>query len=61
MNEDAMKPSENGFFLNRREAMFLSAVAGVEFALSDEAHGSDSTKTGVHQEPRGFCVHSRQT
>ena len=46
-----MKPSKNGFLLNRREAMFLSASAGLGLALSNEAHGSDSIKTGVHQEP----------
>ena len=48
-----MKPSENGSLLNRREAMFLSAGAGLGLALSNEAHASDSIKTGVHQEPGG--------
>ena len=41
-----MKPSKNGLLLNRREAMFLSAGAGLGLALSNEAHGSDSIKTG---------------
>ena len=48
-----MKPSENGFLLNCREAMFLSAGAGLGLALSNEAHGSDSIKSGAHQEPGG--------
>ena len=49
-----MKPSKNGLLLNRREAMFLSASAGLGLALSNEAHGSDSVKTGAHQAP-GNC------
>ena len=48
-----MKLSKNGLLLNRRKAMFLSAGAGLGLALSNEAHGSDSIKTGVHQEPDG--------
>lgn len=48
-----MKPSDNGLSLNRREALFLSASAGLGLALSSEAHASDSIKTGVHQEIGG--------
>jgi para-nitrobenzyl esterase len=46
--------SENRFLLNRREAMLLSATAGVGLAVSTQGHASDSTKTGAHQEP-GNC------
>jgi para-nitrobenzyl esterase len=48
-----MKPSETGFFLNRREALVLSASAGLGLALPSEACASDSIKTGVHQELDG--------
>jgi para-nitrobenzyl esterase len=50
MNSD----SENGIRLSRREALLFSAAAGVGIALPKGAHASDSTKTGVHQEP-GNC------
>src|ERR1039458_978909 len=40
--------------LNRREALFLSATAGVGLAARGSALASDSIKTGVHQEP-GNC------
>jgi len=46
--------STNGVRLNRREALLLSAAAGMGTALAEHAHASDSTKTGVHQEP-GSC------
>ncbi|HEY1804166.1 MAG TPA: carboxylesterase family protein [Terracidiphilus sp.] len=46
--------SKNGIRLNRREALLLSAAAGMGIALTERAHASDSTKTGVHQEP-GTC------
>lgn len=50
-----MKPnSEKAILLNRREALFLSATAGVGVALGQPARASDSTKTGTHQEP-GNC------
>ena len=48
------KESTNGIRLNRREALLLSAAAGMGIALAPDAHGSDSIKTGVHQEP-GNC------
>ena len=51
-----MKPSETGFFLNRREALVLSASAGLGLALPSEASASDSIKTGVHQEQDGCCT-----
>ena len=50
MTED----STNGIRLNRREALLLSAAAGMGIALAPDAHASDSIKTGVHQEP-GNC------
>jgi len=40
-----------GNLLNRREALFLSATAGVGLATGGRALASDSIKTGVHQEP----------
>ena len=43
--------SGNGLVLNRREALLLSATAGLGAALGRPALGSDSTKTGAHQEP----------
>jgi para-nitrobenzyl esterase len=47
--------SENRIFLNRREAMLLSATAGMGLAMSTQAGASDSTKTGVHQQEPGNC------
>jgi para-nitrobenzyl esterase len=44
----------SGKLLNRREALFFSATAGVGLAASGSALASDSIKTGVHQEP-GNC------
>ena len=49
-----MPNSADRILLNRRQALFLSATAGMGAALAGQAHGSDSTKTGVHQEP-GYC------
>jgi len=49
-----MSNSENRVTLNRREALFLAAAGGIGAALARPAYASDSTKTGVHQEP-GFC------
>ena len=46
--------SKNGMMLNRREALMLSATAGMGLALGRPAMASDSIKTGVHQEP-GNC------
>lgn len=43
--------SGNGIVLNRREALLLSATAGLGAALGKSALASDSTKTGAHQEP----------
>ena len=39
--------------LTRRQALLLSATAGASIALAKNAHASDSTKTGAHQEPGG--------
>jgi para-nitrobenzyl esterase len=41
----------SGRLLNRREALFLSATAGVSLVSGGAALASDSIKTGVHQEP----------
>jgi para-nitrobenzyl esterase len=37
--------------LTRREALFLSATAGIAAATPSTLLASDSIKTGVHQEP----------
>ena len=47
--------SEETLLLTRREALKLSAAAGVASALSRQAHASDSIKTGVHQQEPPFC------
>ena len=36
--------------LNRRQALLLSAAAGLGAAFSGTARASDSTKTAVHQD-----------
>ena len=41
----------SGIRFNRRKALKLSAAAGLGIALAENAHGSESTKTGVRQEP----------
>lgn len=46
--------SEKGHLFTRREALKLSAAAGVGVALAKDSRASDSTKTGAHQEP-GNC------
>ena len=46
--------SENGIYLNRREALLLSASAGISAVLGKPAHAMDNTKTAAHQEP-GNC------
>ena len=43
--------SGNKTLLNRREALLLSATAGVGLITSKSALASDSTKTAAHQEP----------
>ena len=47
--------SSSGPELNRREALFLSATAGLGVALSRPALASDSIKTGVHQQEPPTC------
>jgi para-nitrobenzyl esterase len=47
--------SGNSIKLNRRQALLLSATAGVGAALGVPARALDSTKTAVHQEP-GNCT-----
>lgn len=46
-----MAKSANRTVLTRREALFLSATAGLSIATSNSAVASDSIKTGAHQEP----------
>ncbi len=43
-----------GPVMNRRQALFLSATAGMSVALARPALAMDSTKTAAHQEP-GNC------
>jgi len=43
--------SENRNKLNRRQALLLSATAGIGAALTGTARASDSVKTAAHQEP----------
>ena len=49
-----MSESVNRILLTRREALFLSATAGVSIAGATSALASDSIKTAAHQEP-GNC------
>jgi para-nitrobenzyl esterase len=49
-----MSKSVNGIGLTRREALFLSATAGVSLAASGTTFASDSIKTAAHQGP-GNC------
>ena len=46
-----MSDSSKRTLLSRREALLLSATAGISLGVSRSAHASDSIKTGVHQEP----------
>jgi len=46
-----MAESSNRTVLTRREALFLSATAGLSLATAHSAVASDSIKTGAHQEP----------
>ncbi len=45
--------------LTRRDALKLSAAAGVASALSHPGHASDSIKTGAHQQDPPFCSTTR--
>jgi para-nitrobenzyl esterase len=47
--------SEDRVLLNRREALLISATAGLGLAMSKRAGASDSIKTGVHQQEPGNC------
>jgi para-nitrobenzyl esterase len=49
-----MSRSAGRTILTRREALFLSATAGISVAASKSALASDSIKTAAHQEP-GNC------
>ena len=46
-----MADSSNRTVLTRREALILSAAAGVSITASKFANASDSVKTAAHQEP----------
>ena len=46
---------ENHVRLNRREALILSATAGMGLAMTNQAHASDSIKTGAHLQEPGNC------
>jgi para-nitrobenzyl esterase len=48
--------SENRRKLTRRQALLLSAAAGMDAALTGTARASDSTKTAAHQAPRAFSM-----
>ena len=48
--------SENRILLNRREALVLSATAGVGAAFAKRASGLDSTKAAAHQEPGNYST-----
>lgn len=50
-----MSESENRILMNRREALLMSATAGLGLAMSKRAGASDSIKTGVHQQEPGNC------
>jgi para-nitrobenzyl esterase len=49
-----MSESVNRILITRREALLLSATAGVSLAGATSALASDSIKTAAHQEP-GNC------
>jgi hypothetical protein len=49
--ESFMSESSNRIVLTRREALLLSASAGVGIAAGKSAFASDSVKTAAHQEP----------
>ncbi len=46
-----MSKAKDSIVLTRREALLLSATVGLGATLSKPAFGSDSVKTGAHQEP----------
>lgn len=48
-----MSESTRRTLLTRREALFLSATAGLSIAAGNPALASDSVKTAAHQEPGG--------
>jgi para-nitrobenzyl esterase len=50
-----MTKPESQILLNRREALLMSATAGLGLAISKRAGASDSIKTGVHQQEPGNC------
>ena len=53
-----MSNSGNRILMNRREALIVSATAGISAALGAPALAMDNTKTAAHQEP-GNCTTPR--
>lgn len=51
-----MSESLNRIVLSRRQALLLSASAGVGIATAKSAFASDSIKTAAHQEPGNFST-----
>jgi len=51
-----MSKSVNRTVLTRREALLLSASAGLSVAAAQSARASDSIKTAAHQEPGNFST-----
>ena len=51
-----MSKSVNRTVLTRREALLLSASAGLNIAVAQSALASDSIKTAAHQEPGNFST-----
>jgi para-nitrobenzyl esterase len=47
--------SQSGLIFDRRQALWLSATAGVGLALGRPARASDSIKTGAHQQEPATC------
>src|SRR3954464_11573335 len=47
---------ENRNKLSRRQALLVSAAAGLGAALPQNLKAADSTKTAVHQEPGGLST-----
>src|ERR1700749_1987181 len=50
-----MAESQGRAVLTRREALLLSATAGLTLAVRPSALASDSIKTGAHQQEPGNC------
>jgi para-nitrobenzyl esterase len=51
-----MSESSKHIVLTRREALLLSATAGISLVAGEPARASDSIKTAAHQEPGNFST-----